>query len=184
MFRGPRRWQRGDGFGDILRGVARFMLPVVLRGAATFAGETLDANERGESLGSAAKNALKPALQAAVQAVAEGFQGGAAKPEASKLTNVHERQAQRKHKSKSSKSSKNSKNSKRKSSKSSKSGGAKQTGKGREKASAKRVYKTKPKRNRDMLGGALTQGLNRVKAASRKLKASKHLSFASASTNF
>ena len=80
VYRGARRWQqRGDGIGDIFRGIARFMIPVVMRGVSAFAGETLDANERGANLGEAAKGALKPALHAAVQAIAEGFHGGGTK---------------------------------------------------------------------------------------------------------
>jgi len=71
IFRGGDRWrtrQRGDGFGSFLRGIARFLLPVVGSGISTFASHTLDAADRGVSLGDAAKSALKPTLRAVVDA--------------------------------------------------------------------------------------------------------------------
>lgn len=71
VFRGAERWrprQRGDGFGSMLRGLARFILPVLGRGIGTFATHTLDATDRGVSLGDAAKSALKPTLRAVVDA--------------------------------------------------------------------------------------------------------------------
>lgn len=117
------------------------MLPVVLRGAATFAGETMDANERGVSLGEAAKGALKPALHAAVQAVSEGFQGGVGKKEA--LDTQEEPRTSSKHKSSKHKSSKRRTGKHKKSKHRSERGSATQKGKGRKKTSAKRVYKGK-----------------------------------------
>ncbi len=164
VFRGSRRWQRGDGVGEILRGIARFMLPVVLRGASAFAGETLDANERGESLGNAAKGALKPALQAAVQAVAENFQGGVGKQEPARS----KRSIKRKRKS-----------SKRKS----ESGSADQKGKGRRKAAAKRVYKGKRASGGNQLGGN-TSAAKVGKVARKKGKSLKSTPFSNANTNF
>lgn len=72
VFRGAERWvrqrQRGDGFGSLLRGLARFLLPVLGRGIGAFASHTLDASDRGVSLGDAAKSALKPTLRAVVDA--------------------------------------------------------------------------------------------------------------------
>ena len=72
VYRGARRWQsqRGDGFGSVLRGLARFLLPVIGRGIGTFATHTLDAVDRGVSLGEAAKSALKPTLHAIVDPAA------------------------------------------------------------------------------------------------------------------
>ena len=110
------------------------MLPVVMRGATAFATETMDANEKGVSLGEAAKGALKPALQAAVQAVAEGFKGSVGKQQEG---------AGKRRKRKSSK---------RRISKSG-SGTVKQKGKGKRKAAAKRVYKGKRTISGNQLGG-------------------------------
>lgn len=82
VYRGAERWrprQRGDGFGSMLRGLARFVLPVLGRGIGAFASHTMDATDRGASLGDAAKSALKPALRAAVDAGAgqmASYQGG------------------------------------------------------------------------------------------------------------
>ena len=172
------------------------MLPVVMRGAATFAGETMDANERGVSVREAAKGALKPALQAAVQAVAEGFQGGVGKQEAT-LSNVEpqssnvERKSTKRKSSSGSKKSKSSSGSKKRKSSSeskkrkskSKSGEVKQEGKGKMKASSKRAYKGKRKRSGNQFGGA--SSINRTgKAAGRKRKSGQFTSLSKANTNF
>jgi hypothetical protein len=83
VFYGSARWRRrqdGDGFGSILRGLAQVALPILGRGIGAFATHTLDATERGVSLGDAARSALKPTLQAVVSAGADQFakaaQGG------------------------------------------------------------------------------------------------------------
>jgi hypothetical protein len=87
VYHGARRWhssvrsQRGDGFGSILRGLARFFLPIVGRGIGSFATHTLDAVDRGVSLGEAAKSALKPTLRTVIDSVGGGgatrsMQGG------------------------------------------------------------------------------------------------------------
>jgi len=73
------RWQNGEGFSDILRNIASFMLPVLFRGAKKFATHTLKANEQGMSLGEAAQEAIKPALSAAAKTAARRFQGGSGK---------------------------------------------------------------------------------------------------------
>ncbi len=167
VFRGSRRWQRGDGVGDIIRGIARFLLPVVLRGASTFAGETINANERGVSLGEAAKGALKPAMQAAVEAVAESFQGGIGKQ-----APVTSEQGAARMKRKSDRSSDTNIESKRRRRKSSKrkssSGSVKQKGGDRKKVSTKRVYKG------NQLGGqASAKTTKTVRKSTKKASAEK-----------
>jgi hypothetical protein len=77
VFRGARRWsQSGDGIGDILRGAARFALPVLFHGVKSFAGNALDAGDRGASFKDAVRSSIKPALAAAAEAVVANFQGG------------------------------------------------------------------------------------------------------------
>jgi len=82
FFRGADSWrprQHGDGFGSLLRGLARFLLPVLGRGIGTFASHTLDATDRGVSLGDAAKSALKPTLRAVIDAGVSRMQKGKGK---------------------------------------------------------------------------------------------------------
>jgi hypothetical protein len=188
IFRGSRRWQRGDGIGDIIRGITRFMLPVVLRGVTTFAGETMNANEKGVSLGEAAKGALKPALHAAVQAVSEGFQGGVGQrtPERSKRASGIKRahnsdndsdsvSAKRKRTSSGSKRKRTS--DKRKSAADT----AKQRGRGRQKAAAKRVYKGKSRSVGNQLGGK--KSANKARKRAEK-KGNSRAATSYANTNF
>lgn len=75
-FRGARRWQKGDGFGDVLRGIFRWFLPVISSGASTFIRETAAGQARGENLGDAAKGALRPTLGSVIGAVGKRMQGG------------------------------------------------------------------------------------------------------------
>jgi hypothetical protein len=73
VFRGGR--QSGEGLGDILRGIFRFIAPIALRGFSTFAGHTLDAHQKGASLKDAAKSALNPTLNSVTTGIAEQFRG-------------------------------------------------------------------------------------------------------------
>ena len=59
-FSGARRGQYGAGFGDILGGIFRTILPIAAHGVSTFLNETLKAKESGsaQSWGDAAKAAL------------------------------------------------------------------------------------------------------------------------------
>jgi hypothetical protein len=60
VFRGGR--QAGEGLGDFLRGIFRFLAPVALRGLSTFAGRTFEAHQKGATLKDAAKAAISPTL--------------------------------------------------------------------------------------------------------------------------
>lgn len=71
VFRGGR--QSGEGLGDILRGIFRFLAPIALRGISTFAGHTLDAHQKGATFSEAAKSALNPTLRTVVGGVADQF---------------------------------------------------------------------------------------------------------------
>ena len=64
VYRGSHRsnLQSGAGLGDFLRGIFRFAAPLVLRGLASFAGNTMRAHEQGVPLGQAAKAAALPAI--------------------------------------------------------------------------------------------------------------------------
>lgn len=78
VFRGGRRSlaQRGDGFGDVVRGLFRWFAPVLASGASTFASKVIENRESGQSLGDAAKGALTPALGSVLAAAAKRAQGG------------------------------------------------------------------------------------------------------------
>ena len=73
VFRGGR--QTGEGLGDILRGIFRFIAPIALRGISTFAGHTFDAHQKGASLKDAAKSALNPTLNSVTSGIVEQFRG-------------------------------------------------------------------------------------------------------------
>lgn len=64
VFQGARYVQYGSGFGDILRGIFRNILPVVARGAATFLGGLVENRDQGANWSTAAKSALLPTAQA------------------------------------------------------------------------------------------------------------------------
>ena len=71
VFRGARFIQYGSGFGDILRGIFRSIIPIVSKGAVTFLGDLLQNHNQTGSWTGAAKSALAPAAKAALNQAAE-----------------------------------------------------------------------------------------------------------------
>jgi len=72
VFRGGL--QSGEGIGDFFRGLLRFVAPVAMRGIKTFAGNMMDAHQKGATLKDAAKGALKPTLGAVASSISEQLQ--------------------------------------------------------------------------------------------------------------
>jgi hypothetical protein len=58
--------QYGDGLGDILRGVFRFLVPIAKSAASKFITSTSSGLDIGQSLGQAAKSAILPTIGEAV----------------------------------------------------------------------------------------------------------------------
>jgi hypothetical protein len=67
--------QSGAGIGDILRGLGRRLIPVVLRGISSFASHTLSGTEAGLSIKNAAIAAILLSLSAAVGFGSTGSSG-------------------------------------------------------------------------------------------------------------
>ena len=70
-FQGARRYQYGQGFGDIFGGIMRTVLPVVLSGARAFLGAMAGADPSRASLKNALKASIMPAATAALDSEAE-----------------------------------------------------------------------------------------------------------------
>lgn len=73
IFRGG---QHGAGLGDILRGVLRFLAPIALRGISTFAGNMVQARDKGAGWADAAKSSVGPTLGSMRDAFANRPQTG------------------------------------------------------------------------------------------------------------
>ena len=75
IYSGAIFYQNGSGFGDILRVIFRFILPIAAKGASTFLGETVKAHESGSDWRTAIKGAIAPTattmLSRTAQAVSE-----------------------------------------------------------------------------------------------------------------
>ncbi len=69
--------QNGAGFGDILRGFFRSLIPILapvaLRTAGSFVSKTLKARDEGKSWGEAAKGSIGPSLNTAIETGKEEF---------------------------------------------------------------------------------------------------------------
>ena len=70
VFHGSRQLQYGAGFGDVLKGIFRFILPVVARGASTFLGDMMRNRDAGHDWKSSAKSAIGPTAQSVMSQVA------------------------------------------------------------------------------------------------------------------
>ena len=69
VFQGSRYSQYGHGFGDILRGIVRFALPVVARGAWSFVEGLMKNRSEGQDWKTAAKGAIAPTAMATLSEV-------------------------------------------------------------------------------------------------------------------
>ena len=78
-FSGARRGQYGAGLGDILRGIFRTVLPIAIRGAASFLGATLQSRDSGSSWKNAALGALPGAAQTIANEAVEKLKNATAK---------------------------------------------------------------------------------------------------------
>ena len=55
VFQGARYIQYGNGFGDVLRGFLRHVLPVAVKGAESFLRSLMQKREEGQNRGNVAK---------------------------------------------------------------------------------------------------------------------------------
>jgi len=67
VFRGAYRYQYGQGFGDVLRGIWRSFFPVVVRGAQSFFNAGATTLKKGGTVGEVLKSGIRPALGAVVK---------------------------------------------------------------------------------------------------------------------
>lgn len=65
------RYQTGQGFGDVFRGIWRTVLPVVLSGAKAFLGAFGDAQAQGSSIRDSLKASIAPTALASMQAASD-----------------------------------------------------------------------------------------------------------------
>jgi hypothetical protein len=63
--------QHGRGFGSILRGIGRFLLPILINGGTTAAGAFMQGRKEGKTVGESIKGALGPAAGEALRSGAE-----------------------------------------------------------------------------------------------------------------
>jgi hypothetical protein len=70
-FYGSQRYQYGQGFGDVLRGLYRFFRPVAVKGIQTLLKAGGEALTQGTTVKQALKSGIKPALGAVLGAAAE-----------------------------------------------------------------------------------------------------------------
>ena len=63
VYMGAPRYQYGQGFGDVVRGIFRSVFPVLVRAGKTLFKSSADALKEGGDVGSSFKSALKPTLR-------------------------------------------------------------------------------------------------------------------------
>lgn len=63
VFRGATRYQYGQGFGDVLRGIWKVIVPVAMRAGKTLFKVGAQAVKEGSTPGDALKSAIRPALR-------------------------------------------------------------------------------------------------------------------------
>jgi hypothetical protein len=63
--------QHGRGIGSILRGIGRFLLPILINGGMTAAGAFMQGRKEGKNIGESIKGALGPAAGEAMRTGAE-----------------------------------------------------------------------------------------------------------------
>ena len=76
VFQGARHIQYGNGFGDVLRGFLRHVLPVAVKGAASFLGSLMQKRDEGQNWGNAAKSAIIPAANTVLNETANKIRQG------------------------------------------------------------------------------------------------------------
>lgn len=67
IFTGAPRYQYGQGFGDVLRGIWRTIVPVAMRVGKTFFKQGAASLKEGESFQDSIKSAIKPTLRTALK---------------------------------------------------------------------------------------------------------------------
>lgn len=75
VFRGSP-YQSGQGLGDILRSIGRFLLPIATTAASAFIDTASGALSEGKSLKEASTYALRPTLKRTLESVGERIQSG------------------------------------------------------------------------------------------------------------
>jgi ribosomal protein L12E/L44/L45/RPP1/RPP2 len=73
VFQGLDRYQSGQGFGDIFRGILRRVLPVAINVAKSALAAFSGAQEQGQSITESLKATMRPAAQAAMSGALEQF---------------------------------------------------------------------------------------------------------------
>lgn len=63
VYMGAPRYQYGQGFGNVIRGIFRSVFPVLIRAGKTLFRSSADALKDGGDIGSSFKSALKPTLR-------------------------------------------------------------------------------------------------------------------------
>lgn len=106
VYVGTRAAQYGNGIGDILRGVWRFIFPVVASGASTFLSEAVKAHDTGGGWKSAVKSAIAPAASGMLARTAEKITEAVENSRKGDEANQGGRGRKRKHKKKQYKSNK------------------------------------------------------------------------------